>query len=137
VNSYRTSLITFTILAVCTIFYSVLMNAAEPECATVKTTWEILDCEGWRLKKATQALTKLIKQLDLNLRAPQRKALEKANAAWASYRQAHCTAVSLLYEGGTLENVELANCMSDITIARVEELRFRYKHVLELGSKVK
>ncbi len=51
---------------------------------------------------------------------------DASQAAWASYRDAHCDAVFRLMSGGTSRNVDQLDCMTDLTTARIKQLTSLY-----------
>ncbi len=60
---------------------------------------------------------------------PRGQALLTAQRAWLIYRDAHCAAARLEFEGGSAQPQVFASCMAGITRARTEAIR-RYARPL-------
>ncbi|MBI2989508.1 MAG: DUF1311 domain-containing protein [Deltaproteobacteria bacterium] len=121
----RTATLTFFVW--CSVLIVDYHNATGADCDTAKTTKDIVECEDLQLKNATRTLSDLHKQLNRVLTMKQRKALEKAHAAWLSYREEHCDSAALLYEGGTMETIVSVTCFAEMTKERVKQLRAAFK----------
>lgn len=72
-----------------------------------------------RLNAAYSALMTQYGQLDSDSR---QNALREAQRAWMAYRDSECLQTSLIFEGGTAQNVVHAGCLNDMTAKRALEL---------------
>jgi uncharacterized protein YecT (DUF1311 family) len=102
-------------------------------------------CSGEEYRKANSQLnglySKLVASMQKEVVAAQHKndasqekynttALEKlrsAERAWIQYRDLHCDAARHLTEGGSVSPLVWANCMTEATRHRIEELKNTYK----------
>jgi uncharacterized protein YecT (DUF1311 family) len=53
--------------------------------------------------------------------------LKAAQAAWVKYRDLHCRAAGQQYQGGSIEPLVVNQCMSLVTMHRIEEIREAYE----------
>ena len=106
-----------------------LAGIAEPQkttdpCANAQTTPEMRDCAGKAYKKADDELNRVYRQLIAKIDDEGRKtALKTAQLAWIKYRDANCDFASYLNRGGTIEPVVRYNCITEMTEARMRDLR--------------
>jgi uncharacterized protein YecT (DUF1311 family) len=114
-------------------------------CDKAKTQQEMNQCSGEEYRKANSQLnglySKLVASMQKEIVAAQHKndasqekynttALEKlrsAERAWIQYRDLHCDAARHLTEGGSVSPLVWANCMTEATRHRIEELKNTYK----------
>ena len=92
----------------------------------------MLKCANASFKAADARLNSVRKQLVRYLDDEQRKALADADGKWVAFREANCKSQSLLYSGGSLEAVELANCRAGMTEERFKELDGLHKYLSEI-----
>ena len=111
------------------IVFAGLAGIAEPQktkdpCASAQTTPEMRDCAGKEYKKADDELNRVYRQLIAKIDDEGRKtALKTAQLAWTKYRDANCDFASYLNRGGTIEPVVRYNCITEMTGARMRDLR--------------
>ena len=111
------------------IVFAGLAGIAEPQktkdpCANAPTTPEMRDCAGKEYKKADDELNRVYRQLIAKIDDEGRKtALKAAQLAWIKYRDANCDFASYLNRGGTIEPVVRYNCITEMTGARMRNLR--------------
>ena len=106
-----------------------IAGIAEPQktkdpCADAQTTPEMRDCAGKAYKKADDELNRVYRQLIAKIDDEGHKtALKTAQLAWIKYRDANCDFASYLNRGGTIEPVVRYNCITEMTEARMRDLR--------------
>ena len=103
------------------VFFDLQITGAA-DCERAKTTRDIVNCEKAHFNDAVQSLGNLRNQINGVLNDRERKALDAAQSAWLTYREKHCAAAALLYEGGTMESVMMTSCMAGLTEQRVRDL---------------
>ena len=114
-------------------------------CDKAETQQEMNQCSGEEYRKANSQLngpySKLVASMRKEIVAAQHKndasqekynatALEKLRSterAWIRYRNLHCNAARHLTEGGSASPLVWANCMTEATRHRIEELKNTYK----------
>ena len=114
-------------------------------CDWAKTQLEMNQCSGDEYRKANAQLnglySTLIASMQKEIAAARQKndaseekynatTLEKlrnAERAWIRYRDLHCDAARSLSEGGSVSALAWANCMTEVTSRRIEELKNTYK----------
>lgn len=55
--------------------------------------------------------------------ASDKKLLLEAQRAWIKYKETHCKLVAKAYEGGSIQPLIYATCLTSITEDRIEELK--------------
>ncbi len=97
------------------------------DCSAPQTQADMTHCAGLAYQAADADLNATY-QLAMNdwlggRNAPSGQALLTAQRAWLSYRDAHCSAVAAKYEGGSIQPMMHADCLTRLTKARTEEIR--------------
>jgi uncharacterized protein YecT (DUF1311 family) len=86
--------------------------------------------------KADIELNKIYKELFELLDGPEKNALIAAQKAWISFRDAHCAFEAEEVAGGSMQPMVRAACLEERTLARIEDLKGRYKEPEKLGQAV-
>ena len=74
-------------------------------------------------KKADSVLNVRYKKLTAKLgNSDAKKILIKAQRAWISYRDAHCSYTESFYEGGSMQPLVYFDCLLQLTTNRIKEL---------------
>lgn len=74
-------------------------------------------------KKADSLLNARYKELTSKLgNSDSKKILVKAQRAWISYRDAHCSYTESFYEGGSIQPIIYTVCLLQLTNNRIKEL---------------
>jgi len=94
--------------------YSQCMQGAQ-------TTLDMNNCNGAEIKQQDTRLNAAYKQAMAGLEAPQQGKLRDAQRAWIKYRDANC-ALYFGLTGGTIDQLNGAGCMLEMTKARADEL---------------
>jgi uncharacterized protein YecT (DUF1311 family) len=101
-----------------------LFALAPPDrCDSPQTQAEMNRCAGEELRRndaqLNVAYSRLLKKLDPNRRAK----LQKAERAWVAFRDAQCDYEGSESEGGSIQPLEIAACKTELTKARIAQLR--------------
>lgn len=92
-------------------------------CDSPQTQAEMNRCAGVQLRRVDAQLNAaygaLLKKLDANRRAK----LQKAERAWIAYRDAQCDYEGSESEGGSIQPLEVAGCKTELTKARIGQLK--------------
>src|ERR1043165_5900900 len=92
-------------------------------CDSPQTQVEMNRCAAAELRRAdvrlNAAYDQLLKKLDTNRRAK----LQKAERAWIAFRDAQCDYEGSESEGGSIQPLEIAACKTELTKARIAQLR--------------
>jgi uncharacterized protein YecT (DUF1311 family) len=107
------------------------------ECDKATSPREAVECEDLQLKTASRELSDISAQLNRVFNVQERQALQKANAAWLAYRDAHCRSLAMPYDPGSITTVISVKCAADLTRERVRILRENFKMFLELPANEK
>ena len=99
--------------------------AAQPSkrqyCSTAHSQLELNRCWADEAGKADERLAAALKKaLE---QSPAHADAERAEEKWIEYREAQCTAVASLYQGGSMESMQRSSCLVRLTDQRIEELR--------------
>ena len=94
--------------------YSACMKTAE-------STLAMNNCNGAEIKRQDSRLNSAYKKAMAGLEGPQQTQLREAQRAWIKYRDTNC---KLYYSltGGTIDQLNGAGCVLDMTKARADEL---------------
>lgn len=98
---------------------------------------EMATCEAHIGERADAELNKLWPEVlaaaraaDKSFEPTQRRAqpsaakdLLDAQRAWLKYRDAECASEASVYQGGSLENIAVNQCFTDLTLARIKQLK--------------
>ena len=74
-------------------------------------------------KKADAELNKVYKELIKDLNEKERKLLITAQKNWLNFRDSHCKFEVIEYEGGSIQPLLYATCLTDCTHKRIEDLK--------------
>ena len=95
------------------------------DCSRQETEGAARECSGQRLrdadKKLNQTYTALLKRFD----AKQQVMLRASERAWLAYRDAQCKMVASGVDGGSAQPMVTADCLGDLTRARLKELNYQ------------
>lgn len=94
--------------------YSQCMQGAQ-------TTLDMNNCNGAEIKRQDTRLNVAYKKAMAGLEAQQQGKLRDAQRAWIKYRDANCGLYFSL-TGGTIDQLNGAGCMLEMTKARADEL---------------
>jgi len=101
----------------------VLALAPPDRCDSPQTQSEMNRCAGEELRRTdaqlNAAYARLLKKLDANRRTK----LQKAERAWIAYRDAQCAYEGSASEGGSIQPLEIAACKTELTKARMVQLK--------------
>ncbi|MEM6752234.1 MAG: lysozyme inhibitor LprI family protein [Cyanobacteria bacterium P01_C01_bin.38] len=100
--------------------YQVAQNV---NCNNPQTTLEMRVCAGQSYEKADRKLNLVYRQLKPRLGASQQNKLVNAQRAWIQFRDQSCAFEGAFAEGGSLEPVLKASCLTDVTEQRVKDLQ--------------
>lgn len=95
------------------------------DCSRQETEGQARACSGQRLKDADSKLNSSYQTLMKRFDAKQQAMLRASEKAWLAYRDAQCRMVSSGVEGGSAQPMVTADCLGDLTLARVKELTFQ------------
>ena len=110
-----------------------LRAQSTPDCKDPQTQAEMNICAGAAYKAADAELNAAyakaiaqMKEMDADL-PPELKGAEKtlreAQRVWIPYRDKACEAYGFLARGGTMESMLVGNCLTEVTLARIKELK--------------
>ena len=95
-------------------------NSQDP-CSTATSQAQLNRC--WA-NQADKAERRLSAALDSALaKTTVRSTAETAQEKWKEYRDAECTAVAALYEGGSMQPMQHSACLVHLTNERIAELK--------------
>jgi len=82
-----------------------------------------LDCLGKKFENADKQLNDTYKSLMSRLDASEKVALKKEQIAWIKEKETKCVQAGKDFEGGTMEEVAVADCRVQMTDKRLAELK--------------
>jgi uncharacterized protein YecT (DUF1311 family) len=109
----RTALLLFLVLTA---------PALALDCARQETEGDARACSGQRLQMADHRLNSAYGTLMKRLGDNQKAMLKASEKAWIGYRDAQCKLVASGVDGGSAQPMVTANCLGDMTEARLKEL---------------
>ncbi|MFB0610812.1 lysozyme inhibitor LprI family protein [Aurantiacibacter poecillastricola] len=110
-------------------------QADMPDCTSAITQQDMTHCAALDWQKADDALNEQwretaaeMRRLDAATSADDGRAgyfaqLLKAQRAWLSFRDAHCTSEGFYARGGSMEPMLVAQCKAELTRERTRQLR--------------
>lgn len=116
-------LLAFTLLAVVAPF-AVAQNdsPAYSQCMeTAQSTLDMNNCNGAEIERQDARLNSVYKRAKAALEPAQQTQLLEAQRLWIKYRDANCK-VYFNLTGGTIDQLNGAGCLLDMTKARADEL---------------
>jgi len=97
-------------------------------CENAPSQYEADECAHKEYVAADAELNKVYNQLAAKLEDQEQRAqLKAAELAWIKYRDADCEFASSFYKGGTMRPMIESFCKTDVTNARMKELREQIK----------
>ncbi len=99
---------------------------AQEECANAMSQAEITACSVIDYKNADEALNGTYKVIMPAITNPQREQLRNAQRAWIKFRDANCEHQAFDTRGGSIYQAVKNDCLTRVTLARVEELKRIY-----------
>ena len=101
-------------------------DADQNPCSAAQNQLQLTQCWSKAADSAEHRMTEVYKQTTAALRERGASAaadlLQQAQDKWQSYRDAHCAAVSKLFEGGSMEAMQRASCRARLSDQRRNEL---------------
>ncbi len=94
-----------------------------PECATAQTQLEMTRCADAEFQQADAKLNNVYQEVKSQLNATQANQLVTAEEAWIAYRDTYCDFVKSQFEGGSLQPMAFSNCLTQITLDRINALQ--------------
>ena len=88
-----------------------------------KTTLQIEGCAEHRVVAIDKTIDALSVNIFAKLRSAGRRAYAEASADWLTYRNTECDAEASIYDGGSIQPVDYADCLIAIDRSHVGELR--------------
>ena len=116
----------FAIPFVLALFLPLMPALADDDCANKPDQSSMNNCAGDAYKAADAALNAQYAQTRKAVLAydPEGdKLLIAAQRAWVAFRDAHCTASSFAFKGGTMEPFIRGVCLAETTQARTKQLK--------------
>jgi uncharacterized protein YecT (DUF1311 family) len=95
------------------------------DCSRQETEGDARACSGQRLRDADRKLNSAYNTLLKRFDAKQQAMLRASEKAWLGYRDAQCRLVASGVEGGSAQPMVTADCLGDLTTARLKELNFQ------------
>jgi uncharacterized protein YecT (DUF1311 family) len=99
---------------------TVALGQPAPSCERMDTTAEMRTCLSDSLRVAEKELERYLAAARCAARPP--AALDSAQSAWTTYRDAACRAAAGQYEGGSLQPVVALDCRLRLTRERTLEI---------------
>ena len=104
---------------------ALLTSQASAEAPTkAKTQLEMNQEVGVARHQAESRLNELVAAYRRRLDANGRKGLEDAQAAWVKFRDLWCRFLSSGVEGGSAQTWVMANCLTEVTQRRIQDLEY-------------
>lgn len=113
-------------LAGFTLIAGTSLASAADKCADAKDQTTMNICADAAYKESDRALNAqyaVTRKAVLAYDPEGDKLLITAQRAWVVFRDAHCTATSFAFKGGTMEPMMRASCLAETTDARTAELK--------------
>ncbi len=97
------------------------------------TTLEMRQCAARKYKQVDDELNKTYRLLMSKLdNEGHKSSLKTAQQAWLKYRDTNCEFVSYLYRGGSIAPVIVTDCMTNMTTARIIEMKDQIRSLEDL-----
>ena len=109
------------LMAACPLVFAASAGQAA-SCAGARTQAEMTRCVGDDYKLADQTLNIVYDRLMKRLDRDDRTRLRDAQRAWLSFRDKHCAFVGAGSEGGSIQSMIVAGCLSEVTTSRAGQL---------------
>jgi uncharacterized protein YecT (DUF1311 family) len=95
------------------------------DCSGQETEGAARACSGQRLRDADTKLNQTYNALLKRFDATQQAMLRASEKAWLAYRDAQCKLAASGVDGGSAQPMVTANCLGDLTSARLKELNYQ------------
>jgi uncharacterized protein YecT (DUF1311 family) len=95
------------------------------DCSKQETEGAARQCSGQLLKDADKNLNDAYRTLLKRFDARQQAMLRASEKAWLAYRDAQCKMVASGVEGGSAQPMVTADCLGELTQARLKELKYQ------------
>ncbi len=93
------------------------------KCVHDQTTLGIEGCTEQKILKSDASLDSLNAKIFARLTASGKKDFITGHNAWFTYRTAYCQSESDVFQGGTLAGIVDADCVANVNVAHVKELK--------------
>jgi uncharacterized protein YecT (DUF1311 family) len=94
----------------------------------------MLECYSRQFENANRELDRLVQRLNKVLTTKEQKAVKEAQAAWETYRGAHCESVAMPYSPGSITPAVKVACLAKLTRQRIKELSDDFQDSLEIPA---
>jgi uncharacterized protein YecT (DUF1311 family) len=111
--------------AILLLFVAMSAPALALDCSRQQTEGAARQCSGQRLRDADKKLNQTYATLLKRFSAPQQAMLRASERAWVAYRDTQCRMVASGVEGGSAQPMVTADCLGDLTSARLKELNYQ------------
>jgi uncharacterized protein YecT (DUF1311 family) len=105
------------------------------ECEDALSNMAMIECEKHELDIANKTLSDLLQELKKHLTAEERKTVDRGQAGWLIYRNAHCESVVETYGAGSGGPLAGFKCEADLTKERIGQLRKAFSSTLTSRGK--
>jgi uncharacterized protein YecT (DUF1311 family) len=99
------------------------VSASEIECEEALSNFAMIQCEQRELDRANKELLEELRHLKNRLQPDEQEALDRGQAAWVAYRDAHCDSIVETYAAGSGGPLAGVKCQADLTKDRIKQLR--------------
>jgi uncharacterized protein YecT (DUF1311 family) len=99
-------------------------NANAIDCGNVATQSEMNNCFAREAKRIQDLLNALVEELRKHVGPEESQELQRVQATWTAYRDAHCQWQAHFFEGGSIQPTEYSTCIAESSWSRIGELKF-------------
>ena len=92
-------------------------------CGDLGTQAEMNLCADREFRARDAALNRIYKQILAKLDPAEQDECREVGRAWLTYRDANCRFQAAVYEGGTIQPLVRAMCLTRLTESRIEDLK--------------
>lgn len=111
--------LTFLVLATTSASYASAQNCKNPE-----TQLAMNICASKDFEREDARLNKNYRELQAKLEGDRRTGLREVQLAWIKFRDLQCDFQAAQYEGGTMQPLVRATCLTDMTKQRNKDLKY-------------
>jgi uncharacterized protein YecT (DUF1311 family) len=104
--------------------------SAQAPCDSASTQAQLTRCAADRSEVSARRLRQLLTELAAVLDSSRAAELNRVQALWLRFREAHCKWDSEIVEGGSMQPMWYSDCVADLAEARIADL----KHALSEGG---
>ena len=115
------------------LFVSLNACATSSECTNQATQSELNICAGNKLSATEINLKKEIEYLSEFISDD--GDFKKANELWMKYRDFHCSSISNIYSGGSIQHYIETKCKIALTEERIKILKTDYSETIDIITK--